>query len=150
MDVPGQNHREPWFNHMFKDLLKEIKFIFDTQNGQTFIFSGTGTGGWEVALSNTLSPGDKVVAYRYGLFSHLWVDMMRRLGLDVEIIDERWGDGAHEDRLEKVLKNDIHKKVIIFFVINFMKLNLSNLIRLKLCVLCIMKQRQVLQVILEI
>lgn len=57
--------------------------IFGTKEGTPFIFPGTGTGGWEVALANTLSPGDKIVTFRYGQFSHLWVDMMRRLGLDV-------------------------------------------------------------------
>lgn len=60
--------------------------------------AGTGTGGWESALTNTLSPGDKVVTFRYGLFSHLWIDMMQRLGLDVTVIEGRWGDGAYEDR----------------------------------------------------
>ena len=57
--------------------------IFGTKEGTPFIFPGTGTGGWEVALANTLSPGDKIVTFRYGQFSHLWVDMMKRLGLDV-------------------------------------------------------------------
>jgi aspartate aminotransferase-like enzyme len=57
--------------------------IFGTKEGTAFIFPGTGTGGWEVALANTLSPGDKIVTFRYGQFSHLWVDMMKRLGLDV-------------------------------------------------------------------
>jgi hypothetical protein len=44
-------------------------------------------GGWEAALTNTLSPGDKIVTFRYGQFSHLWIDMMQRLGLDVTVID---------------------------------------------------------------
>ena len=44
----------------------------------------------------------QVVAFRYGQFSHLWIDMLQRLGLDVHVIEERWGDGAHEDKLEKV------------------------------------------------
>jgi len=57
--------------------------IFGTKEGTPFIYPGTGTGGWEVALTNTLSPGDKIVTFRYGQFSHLWVDMMKRLGLDV-------------------------------------------------------------------
>jgi alanine-glyoxylate transaminase/serine-glyoxylate transaminase/serine-pyruvate transaminase len=49
--------------------------------------AGTGTGGWESALTNTLSPGDKIVTFRYGQFSHLWIDMMQRMGLDVTVID---------------------------------------------------------------
>ena len=76
--------------------------LFGTTKGTTFIYPGTGTGGWEVGLTNTLSPGDKIVTFRYGQFSLLWVDMMERLGLDVHVIDERWGNGVNEDRLAKV------------------------------------------------
>jgi hypothetical protein len=46
--------------------------------------------------------GDKVVTFRYGQFSHLWIDMMQRLGLDVHVIEERWGDGADEEKLAQV------------------------------------------------
>lgn len=83
MDRPSQNHRDPWFPPFFKQILEDTKYIFKTTAGTTFIFPGTGTGGWEVALANTLSPGDKIVTFRYGQFSHLWIDMMQRLGLDV-------------------------------------------------------------------
>lgn len=111
MQVPGQNHRDPFFGPIFLQLLQDVKFLFGTTQATSFIFSGTGTGGWESALTNCLSPGDKVVAFRYGLFSHLWTDMMTRMGLDVQILDERWGDGANEDRLEKVLREDTEKKI---------------------------------------
>lgn len=83
---------------LHRDVLASVKPVFGTEAGTPFIFPGTGTGGWETALTNTLSPGDKVVTFRYGVFSHLWIDMMERLGLDVEVIDEPWGDGAYEDR----------------------------------------------------
>ena len=52
-----------------------------------------------------------MVTFRYGLFSHLWVDMMQRLGLDVTVIEGRWGDGAYEDKLAEVLKADTGKKI---------------------------------------
>ena len=111
MQVPGQNHRDPWFPEFYKKSLHDLKMIFGTRDGTTIIFPGTGTGGWESALTNTLSPGDKVVTFRYGLFSHLWIDMMQRLGLDVTVIDCRWGDGADEARLAEVLKADTEKKI---------------------------------------
>jgi alanine-glyoxylate transaminase/serine-glyoxylate transaminase/serine-pyruvate transaminase len=82
-----------------------------TQRGTPFIFSGTGTGGWESALTNTLSPGDKVLTFRYGQFSHLWVDMMQRLGLEVEVYDRPWGEGADEAKVEEVLRNDTSHKI---------------------------------------
>lgn len=111
MHVGGQNHRDPWFADFYKKSLEESKIIFNTNKGTTIFWPGTGTGGWEAALTNTLSPGDKVVTFRYGLFSHLWIDMMQRLGLDVEVIDCRWGDGADEARLAEVLKADTEKKI---------------------------------------
>jgi alanine-glyoxylate transaminase/serine-glyoxylate transaminase/serine-pyruvate transaminase len=111
MHVPGQNHRDPWFPEFYKQCLSDLKMIFGTADGTPIIFPGTGTGGWESALTNTLSPGDRVVTFRYGLFSHLWVDMMQRLGLDVTVIEGRWGDGAYEDKLAEVLKADTGKKI---------------------------------------
>jgi len=111
MHIPGMNHREPHFPILFKKLLEETKMVFNTTEGTTFIFSGTGTGGWESALTNTLSPGDHVVAFRYGLFSHLWIDMMERLGLNVHVFDEHWGDGADEQKIEQILKEDKDKKI---------------------------------------
>jgi len=111
MHVGGQNHRDPWFADLYKKSLEESKMIFKTKTGTPIFYPGTGTGGWESALTNTLSPGDKVVTFRYGLFSHLWIDMMQRLGLDVEVIDCRWGDGADEERLAEVLAKDTEKKI---------------------------------------
>lgn len=111
MNVPGQNHRDPWFAEMYKSVLEDTKFVYQTKEGTPFIFPGTGTGGWEAALTNTLSPGDKVLCFRYGLFSHLWIDMMQRLGLEVEIVDRPWGEGAHEGLLEEALRKDTGKKI---------------------------------------
>lgn len=111
MHVPGQNHRDPWFAEFYKACLEDTKLIYGTEKGTPILWPGTGTGGWEAALTNTLSPGDKVVTFRYGLFSHLWIDMMQRLGLDVHVIDCRWGDGADEERLAEVLKADVDKKI---------------------------------------
>lgn len=111
MDRPSLNHRDPWYPPFFTGILEDLKMIFATKQGTTFIYPGTGTGGWESALQNTLSPGDKVVTFRYGQFSHLWVDMMKRLGLDVTVIECPWGEGADEARLDAVLKADTDKKI---------------------------------------
>lgn len=111
MDRPSQNHRDPWFAPFFKEILEDSKMIFGTKRGTPFIYPGTGTGGWESALTNTLSPGDKVVTFRYGQFSHLWIDMMQRLGLDVHVIECEWGTGADEAALQKVLEADKDKKI---------------------------------------
>jgi alanine-glyoxylate transaminase/serine-glyoxylate transaminase/serine-pyruvate transaminase len=54
-------------------VLEDLKKVFRTETGQAFIFPATGTAGWEIALTNTLNPGDKVLIYRFGQFSHLWM-----------------------------------------------------------------------------
>ena len=84
MDRPGSNHRDPWFAPFFAQVLEDSKYIFQTKNASTVIYPGTGTGGWEASLQNTLSPGDKVVTFRYGQFSHLWVDQMQ-VGVPVDL-----------------------------------------------------------------
>lgn len=52
-----------------------------------------------------------MVTFRYGLFSHLWIDMMQRMGLEVVVIEGRWGDGADEAKLEAILREDKEKKI---------------------------------------
>src|ERR1700720_2480862 len=106
MMVAMEDHRSSRFPELTLSLFQELKKIFKTENGQVFIFPSSGTGAWEAALSNTLSPGDKVLAPRFGQFSHLWIDLSQRIGLDVVIQDEEWGVGASPDRIEDALRAD--------------------------------------------
>ena len=106
MMVAMEDHRSSKFPELTLSLFQELKKIFKTENGQVFIFLSSGTGAWEAALSNTLSPGDKVLAPRFGQFSHLWIDLSQRIGLDVVIQDEEWGVGASPDRIEDALRAD--------------------------------------------
>lgn len=71
------DHRSPNFPQLVKPLFEDLKKVFKTTSGQTFIFPATGAAGWEIALANTLSPGDRVLIYRFGQFSHLWMDLAR-------------------------------------------------------------------------
>ncbi len=75
-------------------LFKDVKRVFKSTAGQVFIFPSSGTGAWEAAMTNTLSPGDKVLASRFGQFSHLWIDLCQRQGYDVDDIDVEWGEGV--------------------------------------------------------
>jgi alanine-glyoxylate transaminase/serine-glyoxylate transaminase/serine-pyruvate transaminase len=106
MHIAMEDHRSSEFPSLATPVLEDLKKIFRTTSGQTFIFPATGTGGWEAALSNTLSPGDRVLASRYGQFSHLWIDLAQRIGLKVDIIDVDWGEGAPLDRIEEALVAD--------------------------------------------
>ena len=106
MHRPMEDHRSSAFPELATSLLRDLKKVFKTTTGQPFIFPATGTGGWEAALVNTLSPGDRVIAARYGQFSHLWIDLAQRHGLRVDILDVEWGEGAPVDRIEDILTRD--------------------------------------------
>ena len=101
-----EDHRSSAFPDLVTGLLPDLKQVFKTTTGQPFIFPATGTGGWEAALVNTLSPGDRLLAPRYGQFSHLWIDLAQRHGMRVDIIDVEWGEGAPVDRIEAILSQD--------------------------------------------
>ncbi len=111
MHVNMEDHRSPVFPKLLTPLLQDLKKIFKTETGQAFIFPATGTAGWEVALTNTLNPGDKVLIYRFGQFSHLWAEMAKRLGFDVEIHQEVWGKGIPLDKIEARLKEDTQHEI---------------------------------------
>ena len=111
MDVALEDHRAPDFPEFVKPLLEDLKKVFQTKTGQVFVFPGSGTGGWESAIANTLSPGDKVLASVFGQFSHLWVDMCQRFGLDVEVIDQEWGKGAPLEEYRARLEADKSHKI---------------------------------------
>lgn len=65
-----------------------------------------GTGAWESALTNTLSPGDKIIAPRFGQFCVLWINLMTRLQYDVDVIDSEWGEGVNLEVLKQKLQAD--------------------------------------------
>jgi alanine-glyoxylate transaminase / serine-glyoxylate transaminase / serine-pyruvate transaminase len=111
MNVAMEDHRSPIFPNLLKPLLEDLKKVFRTEKGQCFIFPATGTAGWEVAFTNTLSPGDKVLIYRFGQFGHLWASMGRRLGLDVEMHERPWGTGIPLDHLAERLKADTNHEI---------------------------------------
>ena len=106
MMVSMEDHRSPNFPHLTHTIMAGLKDIFRSKNGTPFIFPSSGTGCWEAALTNTLSPGDKVLAARFGQFSHLWIDMCQRLGLDVHIVECEWGTGVPLQQFADILKND--------------------------------------------
>jgi len=99
-----EDHRSPDFPAPTDQITQGLKRVFRTDAGTPFVFPSSGTGCWEAALTNTLSPGDHVLAARFGQFSHLWIEMCVKLGLDVEVIDCEWGTGVpldlYLDRLE--------------------------------------------------
>ena len=106
MSVQTTDHRAPDFVGLLKPLFADLKRAFKTETGSVVTFPASGTGGWEAAVANTLSPGDAVLVARYGMFSHRWIDLCQRHGLDVRVIETPWGEGAPADRMEEALKAD--------------------------------------------
>jgi alanine-glyoxylate transaminase/serine-glyoxylate transaminase/serine-pyruvate transaminase len=106
VDYPSIDHRSASFIETLKPVLEGVKRILRTKRAEVVVFPSTGTGAWEAAITNTLSPGDKVLAARYGMFSHRWIDLCRRHGLDVEVIEAPWGAGAPAGEFERALAAD--------------------------------------------
>ncbi|MCF6320512.1 MAG: aminotransferase class V-fold PLP-dependent enzyme [Rhizobiaceae bacterium] len=106
MNIQTRDHRAPDFVEVLAPVLEDLKKVFKTKNGQIITFPASGTGGWEASITNTLSPGDKVLVGRYGMFSHRWIDLCQRHNLDVEVIECEWGTGAPADLFGERLAAD--------------------------------------------
>ncbi|HEY6669755.1 MAG TPA: aminotransferase class V-fold PLP-dependent enzyme, partial [Methyloceanibacter sp.] len=106
MHVAMEDHRSSDFPKLTLPLFEDLKKIFKTRDGQVVIYPSSGTGAWEAALTNTRSPGDKMLAARFGQFSHLWIELARRHGLEVIVQEEEWGTGVNPDRVEEALRAD--------------------------------------------
>jgi alanine-glyoxylate transaminase/serine-glyoxylate transaminase/serine-pyruvate transaminase len=113
-----EDHRSPAFPALPKGIFEDLKKVFRTESGQAFVFPATGTGMWEAALVNTRSPGDRVIAPRYGQFSHLFIDCAQRLGLRVDVLQTPWGEGAPADRIEETLRADTSHSIAGVLVVH--------------------------------
>jgi alanine-glyoxylate transaminase/serine-glyoxylate transaminase/serine-pyruvate transaminase len=110
MDTPIIDHRGPEFAKLAKKCLEGIKTIFKTTQ-PVIIYTATGTGAWEAALSNTLSPGDKVLMVETGQFGALWKKMADKLGLQAEFITTDWRTGADPKVVEARLREDKNHEI---------------------------------------
>ncbi len=115
IDLPMEDMRAPDFPDLVVPLLDDLKKVFKTMEGRVFVFPSSGSGAWEAAVTNVLSPGDKVLMSRFGQFSHLWVDMCQRLGLDVDVIDVPWGEGVPVEEYGRRLAADTKGEIKAVF-----------------------------------
>jgi alanine-glyoxylate transaminase/serine-glyoxylate transaminase/serine-pyruvate transaminase len=111
IDLPTVDHRSPAFAEMLPNLFGGLKQVFGTRDAKIFIFPGTGTGGWEATIANTLSRGDRVLACRHGVFSDKWIRLCQNFGLIVDIIDCDWRGPADPNQIEDVLRADTGKQI---------------------------------------
>ena len=111
VDMPTLDHRSPLFGQILHPAIAGVKQVLKSKEAEVFIFPSSGTGGWETALTNTLSAGDKILAARNGMFSHRWIDMCQRHDLDVTIVETPWGEGLPADRYEEILTADTNHEI---------------------------------------
>jgi alanine-glyoxylate transaminase/serine-glyoxylate transaminase/serine-pyruvate transaminase len=110
IDNPTMDHRGPAFGALGKQILANVRRIFKTA-GPVVIYPASGTGAWEAALANTLSPGDAVLMCRTGWFATLWQEMAERLQLKPEFIDTDWRRGADAAAIGEALAHDTAHRI---------------------------------------
>src|SRR5262245_8898600 len=105
IDAPTLDHRGPEFAELGKTVIAGMKKVFKTR-GDVVIYPASGTGAWEAALVNTLSPGDRVLMAETGHFASLWKRLAERLGLAVEFLPGDWRHGVSPGEVEARLNAD--------------------------------------------
>jgi alanine-glyoxylate transaminase/serine-glyoxylate transaminase/serine-pyruvate transaminase len=117
MDRPTMDHRSAEFAALGRACLEGMQHVFNTER-TVIIYPASGTGAWEAALVNTLSPGDKVLAFETGHFATLWQTMARRFGLEVEFVPGDWRHGADPQRAEEILAADREHRIKAVMVVH--------------------------------
>ena len=110
IDRPTIDHRGPQFRDMVPEVLDGLKSVFKT-SGRVIVYPASGTGAWEAALVNTLSPGDRVLMFETGHFATLWCALAERLGLEVDVLPGDWRHGADADAIGARLRDDKDHRV---------------------------------------
>ncbi|KAK6138225.1 hypothetical protein DH2020_028028 [Rehmannia glutinosa] len=127
MSRNNEDYRSPAIPALTKVLLEDVKKIFKTTSGTPFLIPTTGTGAWESALTNTLSPGDRIVSFLIGQFSLLWIDQQQRLKFNVDVVESDWGQGANLDVLaSKIAEDTAHTIKAICIVHNETATGVTN------------------------
>ncbi len=117
IDRATVDHRGPEFQEMSKEVLAGLKHVFKTKS-PVVIFPASGTGAWEAALVNTLSPGDRVLMFETGHFATLWLNMAQRLGLDPVFVPGDWRHGVDPAQVEAKLAEDKGRAIKAVMVVH--------------------------------
>lgn len=117
MDMPTIDHRGPEFAKLGFEVMEGCKTVFRTSQ-PVLIYPSSGTGAWEAAIVNTLSPGDKVLMAETGHFAALWRALAERFGLDVDFLPGDWRSGADPAAIEAKLAEDKAQRVKAVMVVH--------------------------------
>ena len=118
MDYPTIDHRGPAFAELGRACLDGMKAIFQTTAGRVFIFPSSGTGAWEAAIVNTLSPGDRVLMFETGHFATLWRKIATQFGLVVDFVPGDWRHGVDSAAVEAKLRADAGHAIRAVFCVH--------------------------------
>jgi alanine-glyoxylate transaminase / serine-glyoxylate transaminase / serine-pyruvate transaminase len=110
MSRPTIDHRGPECGLLGLEVLEGMKEVFQT-SGKVIIFPSSGSGAWEGALTNTLSPGDKILMFEVGQFAALWIQVAVKLGLNVDVVQTDWRHGVDAQVVEAKLREDRDHKI---------------------------------------
>ena len=105
LSQPTIDHRGPDFSRMTREILEGLQRLIRT-SGKVIVYPSSGTGSWEAALVNTLSPGDKILAFETGHFATMWKNVAVKMGLQPDFIEDDWRHGADPAQIETRLKED--------------------------------------------
>lgn len=111
IDRPTIDHRSLEFAALGKECLEGMKSVFKMKAGRVFIYPASGTGAWEAAIVNTLSPGDQVLMFETGQFAVLWRKVAESFGLAVDFLPGDWRRGIDPDLIASKLKQDSQHKI---------------------------------------
>jgi alanine-glyoxylate transaminase/serine-glyoxylate transaminase/serine-pyruvate transaminase len=117
MDMPTVDHRGPGFAQLTRDVIDGMKKVFQTE-ADVVIFPSSGTGAWEAALVNTLSPGDRVLMFETGQFATLWRGIAVDLGLSVDFVEGDWRHGVDPAQVEQRLRDDPQHEIKAVMVVH--------------------------------
>ncbi|MDR7521476.1 MAG: aminotransferase class V-fold PLP-dependent enzyme [Armatimonadota bacterium] len=118
MDRPVPDHRGPELPALVGEVVDGLRQVFQTSRGEIVLYPGSGTGAWEASIVNTLSPGDGVLAFNTGHFSHLYAECARRVGAVVDEVDLPWTRGVPSDLVYDRLSRDPGHRIRAVLVVH--------------------------------
>jgi alanine-glyoxylate transaminase/serine-glyoxylate transaminase/serine-pyruvate transaminase len=118
MDRAVPDHRGPELPPLVAEIVELVRPVFGTESAEIVIYPGSGTAAWEASIANTLSPGDRVLAFNNGHFSHQYAECARRLGMVVDELDVQWGAGIPLPALTDALTEDSQHAIKAVLVVH--------------------------------
>lgn len=118
MNRAAIDHRSSAFPALTRSILSRLPQVIHQEHGESFVFPSSGSAMWEASLVNTLDPGARLLAVRFGQFSHLYIQTARALGFQVDVIEQPWGDAASPELIEAALRADTAHEIQAVLVVH--------------------------------